>query len=168
MDGKRSGRLLLVEDEHLLRGLVAQFLDAEGFDVVEAADGREAIALFSGKGPFDVILLDLNLPYVQGVEVCRVIKSRQPAQPFVVCSASLLDSHICELRALCVDQFLSKPYHPRDLLSCVRGEIDRARRLDSPSDPGFAAGPRRVVWRTDDRHSGPVAPHTLVNVPGLD
>lgn len=57
-----QGRILVVEDENLLRGLIAQFLRMEGFDVVEAADGREGVERFSGMGPFDVVLLDLNLP----------------------------------------------------------------------------------------------------------
>jgi len=166
MDGKRSGRLLLVEDEHLLRSLVAQFLYDEGFDIIEAADGREAVSLFANLGPFDLVLLDLNLPYVQGVDVCRLIKSRHPSQPFVVCSASLLDSHLCELRALNVDQFLSKPYHPRDLLSRIRGEIDRGRRPEH--DPRLVPGSRRVAWRSDEGHSHSVAPHALEKAPRLD
>ncbi len=166
MDGKRSGRLLLVEDEHLLRSLVAQFLHDEGFDVIEAADGREAIALFARLGPFDLVLLDLNLPHVKGVDVCRLIKSRHPSQPFVICSATLLDSHLFELRGLNVDQFLSKPYHPHDLLLRVRAEIERA--LPDGSDGHQTASTHRAAWRVDEGHSGPRAPHTLVKVPGLD
>jgi DNA-binding response OmpR family regulator len=166
MDGERSGRLLLVEDEHLLRSLVAQFLCNEGFEVVEAADGREAVAVFSRQGPFDVVLLDLNLPYIKGVDVCRLIKSRQPSQPFVVCSATLLDTHLLELRALQVEQFLSKPYHPHDLLSRIRGEIERARRMGS--EPHGSVCAHRPAWRVDEGHSGPRAPHTLVKIPKLD
>ena len=71
MDGKRAGKLLLVEDEHTLRGLIAQFLRGENFEVVEAADGLDGVGLFSSQGPFDLVLLDLNLPRLSGVEVCR-------------------------------------------------------------------------------------------------
>lgn len=165
MDGERSGRLLLVEDEHLLRSLVAQFLGNEGYEVVEAADGREAIAQFARSGPFDVVLLDLNLPYVMGVDVCRVMKSRQPSQAFVVCSATLLDSHLCDLRAMNVSQFLSKPYHPRDLLSRIRDEIEQR----SPAEPPalITSGLHRPAWRLDEPHSGSRSPHTLVKVPKL-
>ena len=53
MDGKRAGKLLLVEDEHLLRGLIAQFLRGEGFEVVEAADGSQGVSFFASMGPFD-------------------------------------------------------------------------------------------------------------------
>ena len=71
MGAKWQGRLLLVEDENLLRGLIAQFLRSEGFELVEAADGREGVERYSSLGPFDIVLLDLNLPVFSGVEVCR-------------------------------------------------------------------------------------------------
>ena len=76
MDGKRAGRLLLVEDEHLLRGLIAQFLRGEGFEVIEAEDGLQGASFFSGRGPFDLVLLDMNMPRMSGLELlaemCRL------------------------------------------------------------------------------------------------
>jgi DNA-binding response OmpR family regulator len=131
MDGGRAGRLLLVEDEHLLRGLIAQFLRLERFEVCEAADGSEAIRLYSSGGSFDVVLLDLNLPLICGVEVCRRIKSLHPGQPVIICSAAILDSHIAALREMQVEQFLSKPYHPVELLSRIQDELSRGRRAES-------------------------------------
>jgi len=127
MDGRRAGKLLLVEDEHLLRGLIAQFLRGEGFEVVEAADGSQALGLFSSSGPFDLVLLDLNLPLICGVEVCQRIKSLRPSQPVIICSAAILDTHIAALRAIQVEQFLSKPYHPLELLSRIADELSRVR-----------------------------------------
>jgi two-component system, chemotaxis family, chemotaxis protein CheY len=114
------GRLLLVEDEHILRGLIAQFLKGEGFEVVEAADGLQGVSNFSRQGPFDVVLLDLNLPKLPGVEVCREIKSERPSQSVIICSAAILDCHKAALRALNVSHYLTKPYHPEDLLSGIR------------------------------------------------
>src|ERR1700677_2779180 len=119
MGGKRAGKLLLVEDEHLLRGLIAQFLRGEGFEVVEAADGSQGVGLFESMKPFAVVLLDLNSPLLPGVEVCRRIKSEQPSQPVIICSAAILESHIAKLRELNVEHFLSKPYHPLDLLDRI-------------------------------------------------
>ncbi len=75
MSAERAGKLLLVEDEHLLRGLIAQFLRGEGFEVVEAADGSQGVSLFASMRPFAVVLLDLNLPLLPGVEVCRRIRN---------------------------------------------------------------------------------------------
>jgi DNA-binding response OmpR family regulator len=165
MGGKRAGKLLLVEDEHLLRGLIAQFLRSEGFEVVEAADGSQGVGLFATMGPFAVVLLDLNLPFLPGVEVCRRIKSEQPSQSVIICSATILESHITKLRELKVDQFLTKPYHPRDLLDCIDAEMAQPPRAES-------AGPnpssREPMCRADRSHSASSPSHTLVKSPILD
>jgi len=137
MAGKRAGKLLLVEDEHTLRGLIAQFLRGENFEVIEAADGLQGVGYFSSRGPFDLVLLDLNLPMLPGVEVCRRIKLEQPMQPVIICSAAILDDHITELHAMHVEQFLTKPYHPLDLLDLIVGEIDQGVCLER--NPAAAA-----------------------------
>jgi two-component system, chemotaxis family, chemotaxis protein CheY len=126
MDGKGRGKLLLVEDENLLRRLIAEFLRSEGFEVIEAADGLEGAGIFTGQGPFDLVLLDLNLPLLSGVDVCRQIKTRHPLQPVLICSAAILDDHMVALHALNVDQFLTKPYHPLDLLDRITYELSRS------------------------------------------
>jgi DNA-binding response OmpR family regulator len=156
MDAQRRGKLLLVEDENLLRRLIAEFLRGEGFEVVEAADGLQGAGHFSGYGPFDIVLLDLNLPLLSGVDVCRRIKSQQPLQPVLICSAAILDSHVSALQALNVDQFLTKPYHPLDLLERIARAMSRSARLEDnevgPAIPGalcrVAAHPRHFpAWR---------------------
>src|SRR3954463_16468306 len=123
MGAKRHGRLLLVEDEAVLRGLVSRFLRGEGFEVAEAGDGKEGVERFSTHGPFDVVLLDLNLPVFPGVEVCRRIKREQPGQPVIICSAAILDGHVAALQALGVNQYLTKPYHPSELLARIALEL---------------------------------------------
>lgn len=116
MGARPVARLLLVEDEDVLRGLVSQFLRLENYEVVAAEDGRRAVDVYAADGPFDVVLLDLNLPILSGVEACRRIKRMNPAQPFLVCSAAILESHQLALEALGVTEALGKPYHPRELL----------------------------------------------------
>src|SRR3954447_9181117 len=111
MPGCAQGSLLLVEDEDRLRSLVAQFLRGEGFQVVEAADGPEGVERYVDSGPFDLVLLDPNLPGFSGVEVCRRIKRRDSAQRVMVCSAAILSDHETDLGAMGVTHFLSKPYH---------------------------------------------------------
>ena len=109
----RRGTLLLVEDEHLLRGLVAQFLRHEGFQVVEAGDGAEGVERFGDSGPFDLALVDLNLPDFSGVEVCRRIKRARPDQRLMICSAAILRDHENALAALGVDHYLDQAVSPR-------------------------------------------------------
>ncbi len=165
MGATRQGRILVVEDESPLRDLIAQFLRVEGFDAVEAADGREGVERFSRLGPFDVVLLDLNLPALPGVEVCRRIKLQEPDQRVIVCSAAILDGHIAALAALGVDQFLSKPYQPAELLNRIALELDRARRRQAePSDNLQAVG----SWRVDSARSRPEPAHRLFKLPAID
>src|SRR5208337_4634162 len=94
-------------------------------EIVEAGDGPEGVELFSTGKPFDLVLLDLNLPMLPGVEVCRRIKLQRPEQPIIICSAAILDGHIAALAAMDVEQFLSKPYHPAELLSRITIELQR-------------------------------------------
>jgi DNA-binding response OmpR family regulator len=165
MDGKRAGKLLLVEDEHLLRSLIAQFLRSEGYEIIEAADGSQGVSFFSSLGPFDLVLLDLNLPLLPGVEVCRRIKSERPSQPVIICSAAILDSHVSMLREMHVEEFLSKPYHPLDLLRRIAAEISRDR---SSEFEGTVRPVRAPMWRVGQGHSELTSTHTLVKAPILD
>ena len=90
------GTLLLVEDEDRLRGLVAQFLRGEGFRVVEAADGPQGVERFRDSGPFDLALVDLNLPIFSGVEVCRRIKrNRRRDHPQTGCKWDTVHHGVC-------------------------------------------------------------------------
>lgn len=123
MDALGHATLLLVEDEDRLRQLVAQFLRSEGFRVVEACDGGDGVERFHASGPFDLVLVDLNLPVFSGVEVCRRIKRHAPQQKVIVCSAAIMPAHEIALIDLGVDHFLTKPYHPELLIDHIGREI---------------------------------------------
>lgn len=111
-----TGRLLLVEDEAGLRGLVAQFLRGAGYDVTEACDGPDGVAQFRASGPFGLVMVDLNLPGFSGVEVSRRVRQLRPDQPILVCSAAITPDADQALRELGVLSYLTKPYHPEALL----------------------------------------------------
>lgn len=115
--------LLLVEDESRLRNLVAQVLKCEGYDVVEAADGREGVDRFHDSGPFDLLLVDLNLPVFSGVEVCRQVRATDPTQRIMICSAAILADHERDLSRLGISHFLTKPYRAEDLLAHIAFEL---------------------------------------------
>ena len=139
---ERRGSLLLVEDEAVLRTLVAQFLRNEGFDVHEAEDGGEGVRRYLEEGPFDLLLVDLKMPVLSGVEVCRRVKRNDPGQRMMVCSAAISREHEDALRSVGVDHFLTKPYHPESLLAHIRQEL--ARRIDSRAgDPNVMVGSTR-------------------------
>jgi two-component system response regulator RegX3 len=126
MKAIRRGNLLLVEDEHRLRNLVAQFLRGVGFRIIEAGDGPEGVVRFGDSGPFDLVLVDLNLPGFSGVEVCRRIKRIRPDQRMMICSAAILDDHQCALAGLGVHHYLTKPYHPEMLITHIDEELGDA------------------------------------------
>jgi len=158
-------RILLVEDERVLRELVGQFLRMEGYDVVDAADGLQGLERFVDLGPFDVALVDLNLPGLSGVDLCSRIKQVRPSQPVLICSAAILDDHLVALRALDVDQYLTKPYHPRDLLGRIEALIDsRPKRERTTIHPGEP----RATSRHPAPHRRPASPHALFNQPAID
>jgi DNA-binding response OmpR family regulator len=119
----------VVEDEERLRSLVAQFLRSEGYAIVEAADGREGVERYGDSGPFDLVLVDLNLPVFSGVEVCRRIKNADPHQRIMICSAAIVSDHEQDLIKLGIDHFLTKPYHPDELIAHIALEV--AGRFDS-------------------------------------
>jgi DNA-binding response OmpR family regulator len=115
----RTPKLLLVEDERLLRELVAQFLRTAGFQVVEAADGPDGVERYLDDGPFELALIDLNLPGFSGVEVCRQIRQERPNQKILICSATVTAEYERMLREQGVTHFLTKPYHPQALLAHI-------------------------------------------------
>ncbi len=165
VDGaKHRRRILLVEDESLLRRLIAQFLRGEGFEISEAADGREGVEQFSSGSPFDLVLLDLNLPILPGVEVCRRIKQRRPDQPVIICSAAILDGHIAALSAMQVSQFLTKPYHPAELLNRITIELQRSTQPPPAMIDRLVAG----SWRVDAPSPRPAPSQTLFKLPLID
>ena len=159
MNAKRAGKLLLVEDENVLRGLIAQFLRVEAFEVIEAADGQEALDRYSAIDPFDVVLLDLNLPIYCGIDVCRRIKIERPSQQVLICSAAIMDSDIDVLHSLGVERFLTKPYHPLDLLAGIDLAMGRCNQAFSSRAGRYFGTPHSSI-RTID--SALPAPQTLV------
>jgi DNA-binding response OmpR family regulator len=159
MNANRAGKLLLVEDENVLRGLIAQFLRVESFEVVEAADGQEAVNRFTSLQPFDVVLLDLNLPLMCGVEVCRRIKLEKPSQQVLICSAAIMDSDIEVLHRLGVERFLTKPYHPLDLLAGIDLAMGRCEQAFSSRAGRYFGTPSGSIRTVE---SAVAVPQTLV------
>ena len=116
--------ILVVEDEPTLRETLVDALEADGFRVVAAADGREALTRFRAERP-DLVLLDLMLPELSGIEVCRIIRA-ESGVPIVMLTAkdSELDKVVgLELGA---DDYVTKPFSLRELSARVRALFRRA------------------------------------------
>ena len=125
--------ILVVEDEPTLRETLIEALEVEGFRVVGAADGREALLRFRGERP-DLILLDLMLPELSGIEVCRIIRA-ESGVPIVMLTAkdSELDKVVgLELGA---DDYITKPFSLRELSARIRALFRRAEQGVAVEEP---------------------------------
>ena len=124
-------RVLVVEDEAAIRRVVVGYLQREDFAVTEAADGAQAVALAREVGP-DVIVLDLGLPGIDGVEVCRQVRTFSDAYIIMLTARA---EEIDKLIGLSVgaDDYLTKPFSPRELVARVRAMLRRPRAETAPS-----------------------------------
>ncbi len=117
--------ILVVEDEPTLRGTLAEALEQDGLRVVTAEDGRQALEVFRAEAP-DLILLDLMLPQIGGIEVCRIIR-RESGVPIIMLTAKDCEIDKVVGLELGADDYVTKPFSLRELLARIRA---RLRRLD--------------------------------------
>jgi DNA-binding response OmpR family regulator len=118
--------VLVVEDDADTRGLYATFLDSEGFRVIQAGDGLQAMSRLASERP-DVMLLDLGLPRLNGVQLLRFVRQqpRLADLPVVVVSAQLELLNAAD--DIVADVVCPKPCEPRYLMRIVRAMLDRAQ-----------------------------------------
>ena len=118
-------KILVVDDDQELAGLIGYALRQAGYLVVEAADGEAALAVFERESPA-LMILDANLPHLDGFEVCRRIRagSRVPIMMLTVRSGEEDQVQALDLGA---DDYLTKPFSPRELLARIRTILRRRR-----------------------------------------
>ena len=123
--------ILVVDDETTLRETLAEALDADGFRVVTAADGREALASFRLERP-DLVLLDLMLPELSGVEVCRIIRAESPVPILMLTARSTEVDKVVGLE-LGADDYVTKPFSLRELTARIRALLRRTEQVGTES-----------------------------------
>lgn len=143
-------RILLVEDEENYRVPLAFSLRRDGFDVVQAADGVEAVEAFesaagpSGGGAIDLVLLDLMLPRLSGIEVCRRIR-RASTVPVIMLTARDSEADTVVGLRIGADDYVTKPYSYRELLARVNAVLRRSRGEEQESaEPVLEVGRVRM------------------------
>ena len=127
--------ILVVDDEPTLRETLVEALEGEGFRVVAAADGRQALSAFRAERP-DLVLLDLMLPELSGIEVCRIIRA-ESGVPIVMLTAkdSELDKVVgLELGA---DDYVTKPFSLRELSARIRALFRRSEQQGVGAPPAI-------------------------------
>jgi DNA-binding response OmpR family regulator len=120
----RSARILLVDDEQSIQTLLSYPLRKEGYDVVHATDGRQALDRFEEQ-PFDLVVLDLMLPKVDGLEVCRQLRSRS-AVPIIMLTAKSDEIDKVVGLELGADDYITKPFSLREFSSRIKAALRRA------------------------------------------
>jgi two-component system response regulator ResD len=128
--------VLVVDDEPLIRDVVARYLEREGFRVVECGDGETARALVERHNP-DLVVLDVMLPGMDGLEVCRWIRGRS-ATPVILLTARGEETDRIVGLELGADDYVVKPFSPRELAVRARNLLRRTG--------GVAAGDERIAF----------------------
>jgi DNA-binding response OmpR family regulator len=126
-----KGKILVVDDERKILSLVRGYLEREGYRVTEATDGHQALEAFHRETP-DLIVLDLMLPEVDGLEVCRAVR-RTSEVPIIMLTARDEDADKLVGLELGADDYITKPFSPRELVARVRAVLRRARSVQTPA-----------------------------------
>ncbi len=129
----KLGRVLLVEDEELIRETIALTLTEEGYEVTTVEDGRKGLDLISRSGelgqsealPFELIILDLMLPYVNGLDLCRLLRHEGSSVPILMLSAKGSETDRVVGLEVGADDYLTKPFGMRELVARCRALLRR-------------------------------------------
>src|SRR5258706_8024532 len=121
----RAKRILLAEDEIALRDFISRNLRARDFDVLEASNGLEAVAIWEQDNPH-LLILDIMMPRMDGLEVCRRVREHS-AVPIIVLTALDAESDKVTALDLGADDYLTKPFGVEELLARVRAVLRRTQ-----------------------------------------
>lgn len=148
---QRPAKVLVADDSEAERASARQALTAAGYDVVEAHDGQQALEVFARERP-DLVLLDVVMPRLTGLEACRILKAKTPRSTYLpvimVSTRNSVNARVEGLRTG-ADDYLGKPYDVEELQARVEALL-RARRVlndadPAPPPPSDAGVPRRVI-----------------------
>jgi len=150
-----EARVLVVDDEPMVREVLARFLAKEGFVVDTAEDGEAALAAFDRTSP-DLVVLDLMLPRIDGLEVFRRIRARGPAAVIMLTAKGEETDRVVGLE-LGADDYVTKPFSPREVVARVRAVLRRSGVKDAAPQPDVVVfgdveidGGRRTVCRSGE------------------
>lgn len=129
-------RILVVEDDRAVQKALKRLFEAEGFLVEICGDGRTAVDVFQSFRPAAVIL-DLRLPGVSGRDICHELKKQAPVLPVLVLSAASDVADKVLLLEIGADDYITKPFSPRELLARVRTALRRVIRTNAMEETGF-------------------------------
>ncbi|MBW4638691.1 MAG: response regulator transcription factor [Gloeocapsa sp. UFS-A4-WI-NPMV-4B04] len=134
----QMSRILLVEDEDLIRDMLVLSLEAEGYTIATATDGRTALTLLQnaetalGEFPFDLVILDLMLPQINGLDICRLLRHQGNPVPILILSAKGSETDRVLGLEVGADDYITKPFSMRELVARCRALLRRQRFSSLP------------------------------------
>ena len=120
-----DAKILLVEDEPRIAALLAAYFEASDINMTHVADGKDALATFLQQS-FELVLLDINLPHVSGIDICRQLRQISTV-PIIMLSALNSESDRLQGLALEADDYIGKPFSPREVVAKVQALLRRTR-----------------------------------------
>ena len=130
----RAPRILLADDEQSIQTLLSYPLRKDGYEVVQAADGREALARFA-EGSFDLVVLDVMMPRIDGLEVCRRLRAKSSV-PIIMLTAKADEIDKVLGLELGADDYITKPFSMREFRSRVKATLRRAGMAQAAAGRG--------------------------------
>jgi DNA-binding response OmpR family regulator len=144
-----SPRILLVDDEKPLQKLLSFPLEKDGYDVTPASDGQEALDRFA-EADFDLVVLDVMLPKVDGIEVCRRLRAHSSV-PIIMLTAKGDEIDKVLGLEMGADDYITKPFSLREFRSRVKAALRRSGMTSSdPGEPSIVLGPLRIDFDRRD------------------
>jgi DNA-binding response OmpR family regulator len=160
----RAPRILLVDDEQPIQTLLSFPLQRDGYEVVQAADGAEALARYSEQ-IFDLVVLDVMLPRMDGLEVCRRLRAKGETVPIIMLTAKSEEIDKVLGLELGADDYITKPFSMREFRSRVKAALRRSGMARTDTDderPIDVRGLRIDPGKRTVARNGDVVPTTYV------
>jgi two-component system phosphate regulon response regulator OmpR len=132
---ERADRIVVVDDDARIRDLLRRYLSQEGFEVLLAEDGK-ALSRHLSRESIDLIVLDLMLPGEDGLSICRRLRNSNDLTPIIMLTAKVEDVDRIVGLEVGADDYLPKPFNPRELLARVNAVLRRRPSLEAPGAPG--------------------------------
>jgi two-component system phosphate regulon response regulator OmpR len=138
---RRNDKILICDDDARIRDLLRRYLTQEGFDVLQAEDGKSLTRLLL-REPVDLIVLDLMLPGEDGLSICRRLRAANDHTPIIMLTAKGEDVDRIVGLEIGADDYVGKPFNPRELLARIHAVL---RRRPTPEAPGAPSSGNELV-----------------------
>ncbi|MBN1889029.1 MAG: response regulator transcription factor [Thermoflexales bacterium] len=147
-----NAKVLVVDDDKKIVDLISLYLKKDGYQVLPAYDGQQAIELARSRQP-DLVILDLMLPKLDGMDVCSILRAESPVPIIMLTARTTEDDKLAGLD-LGADDYVTKPFSPRELMARVRAVLRRAAQNEETEAADFRFGDLVLSFRRHELRAG--------------